>query len=152
MSEKIQNLLVRENLRLAPLDRRVLAWLIDTCLLTCLLMVVHFGLFAQNPHTMGYIALRAFALDCLWQMWILKVLYDSVLLWRYGASIGKIICRIRVVTIGLVDRPSFLESLIRAVLKSIGEALMYITYIFAFGDRFSRALHDRYVKTLVLVY
>lgn len=152
MNEKIQNLLVRENLRLAPLDKRVLAWLIDTCLLVCLLMGVHFGLFKQNLHAMDYTTLRAFALDCLWQMWMLKVLYDSILVWCYGASVGKIICKIHIVTIGLVDRPNFLESFIRAVLKSTGEALMCITYIFAFGDSFSQTLHDRYVKTLVLAY
>lgn len=152
MNEKIQNLLARENLRLVPLDRRVLAWLIDTCLLVCLLLGIHFGLFDKNLYRMDYISLRAFLLDCLWQMWIFKVVYDSILLYCYGASVGKIICKIRVVTIGLVDKPSFLESLIRAVIKTTGEALMCITYIFAFGDSFAQTLHDRYVKTLVLAY
>lgn len=152
MSEKIQNLLAREELHLAPFDRRAFAWLIDTCLLVFLFGAVHFGLFAQNLQVMDYMTLRAFVLDGLWQMWVLKVLYDSILLWRYGASVGKLICKIRVVTIGLVDKPSFLESILRAVLKSTGEALMCITYIFGFGDRFSQTLHDRYAKTLVLAY
>lgn len=150
--EKIQNLLIRENLHLASFCKRGIAWLIDTCLLCCVFIVVHIGILAQISRVMDYGILRGLLLDCLWQMWLLKVIYDTFFVWLYGSSVGKIICKIGVVSVGLVDKPNFIESFIRAMLKSIGEGLMGITYMFGLGHRFSQTLHDRYTKTLVIAY
>ena len=125
--EKILADLERENLRLADKGLRSLAWFIDVFLLS-------------------------FALKFSWQVWILKISYDTLFVWYYGSSIGKILCKMRVVSVDLFDKPSFLYALLRACGKYIGESLLFITYVFGFGDSLSRTLHDRLAKTLVIAY
>ena len=68
----------------------------------------------------------------------------------YGATLGKVVMKIRIISIDFVDKPSFLRSLSRALLKYIGSNILYLSYLPAFDDVFRRALHDKIPKTLVI--
>ncbi|TLD96823.1 RDD family protein [Helicobacter jaachi] len=153
--DKILDMLERENLHLADKGVRTLAWFIDVFLLSIIFTLIHLDTFKQLSDTQGnidYYKLRDFMGLYAWQVWILKVSYDSFFVWYYGSSIGKILCKIRVVSVDLLDKPSFFMSFVRACGKYIGENLLFITYLFGFADRFSRTLHDRLAKTLVITY
>ncbi|WP_343353166.1 RDD family protein [Helicobacter mastomyrinus] len=153
--EKILADLERENLRLADKGLRSLAWFIDVFLLSFIFTLIHLDALSQMSDIQGnmdYENLRAFALKFSWQVWILKISYDTLFVWYYGSSIGKILCKMRVVSVDLFDQPSFLYALLRACGKYIGESLLFITYVFGFGDSLSRTLHDRLAKTLVIAY
>ncbi|TLD80117.1 RDD family protein [Helicobacter sp. MIT 05-5293] len=152
LDEKIQDLIDRENLKIADLNVRALAWFVDIFLLSLIFACIHtsVGNLSDEQGLIDYEALRAFVVSYIWQMCCLKVIYDSFFIWFYGASLGKIFFKMRVVSVDLVDKPCLKDCVLRSLGKLIGEALFFVTYIFAFGDTFRRALHDRLAKTLVI--
>lgn len=153
-AHKIRELLERENLTLAPLYLRALAWLVDMLLLGVVFALLEGDSMAHLSDAHGnvnYAAMREFMLGAAYQVLALKIGYDTIFIWRNGASVGKMLCKIRVVSLGLVDNPSFFAALLRAGGKYLGESLLFITYIFGAGDEFYRTLHDRLARTLVIV-
>lgn len=153
--DKILDVLEREDVHLADRWLRCLAWCIDLLLISIIFALIHIDTISQikDLHgNMDYKFLREIVMSYLWQVQILKIGYDTFFVWRCGASIGKIVCRIRVVSVDLLDKPSFSFALLRACGKYIGESLLFITYVFGFGDAFVRTLHDRLARTLVLSY
>lgn len=153
--EKLADLLERENLQVADKSMRILAWFIDVFLLSFIFGLIHIDTLRAISDSNGnveYENLRAFIITYSYQMWILKISYDGLFVWYYGSSIGKIICKMRVISVDLLDKPSLVVSLVRALGKYIGENLLFITYLFGLGDVFVRTLHDRVAKTLVVRY
>lgn len=153
--DKILELLERENIQLADKALRSLAWFIDVFLLSLIFTLIHIDTLSQMSDAQGnvdYTTLRDFVIAYMWQVWILKISYDTIFVWFYGGSIGKILCKIRVVSVDLLDKPNFIFSLLRACGKYIGESSLFITYVFGFGDILFRTLHDRLAKTLVIAY
>ncbi|RDU59561.1 RDD family protein [Helicobacter marmotae] len=153
--EAILENLARENLQLASKALRSLAWFIDMFLLSLVFVFIHFDTLSQIQNTSAHIdygIFRGFLMQYAWQVWVLKIAYDTLFVWYYGSSIGKLICKMRVVSVDLFDKPHFLSALFRSIAKYIGESLLYITYIFGLGDRCGRSLHDRLAKTLVIAY
>lgn len=153
--EKLLEILERENLKIADRSLRILAWFIDVFLLSFIFALIHLDTLSQMSDSSGnvdYESVRAFVMAFTWQVWILKISYDTFFVWYYGSSIGKIICKIKVVSVDLFDKPSFISALLRACGKYVGESLLFITYVFGFADGFVRTLHDRIAKTLVIAY
>lgn len=153
--EKLLEILERENLKIADRSLRILAWFIDVFLLSFIFALIHMDTLSQMSDSSGnvdYESVRAFVMAFTWQVWILKISYDTFFVWYYGSSIGKIICKIKVVSVDLFDKPSLISALLRACGKYVGESLLFITYVFGFADRFVRTLHDRIAKTLVIAY
>lgn len=153
--EKLLEILERENLRIADRSLRILAWFIDVFLLSFIFALIHLDTLSQMSDSSGnvdYESVRAFVMAFTWQVWILKISYDTFFVWYYGSSIGKIICKIKVVSVDLFDKPSLISALLRACGKYVGESLLFITYVFGFADRLVRTLHDRIAKTLVIAY
>lgn len=154
-NERILDNLERENLTLADKGLRSVAWLIDVFLLSLVFTLVNLDILSQisdaNGGNVDYQTMREFMTAYVWQIWVLKVGYDTLFVWYCGSSIGKILCKMRVVSVDLFDKPTFMYALIRACGKYIGESLLFITYVFGFGDKCARTLHDRMAKTLVIV-
>ncbi len=78
---------------------------------------------------------------------LLQIIYNFFFLYRYGASLGQIILRIRVVDVRSFDKPSLHICMSRSICKFL---LVYISFVFAFFDRFARTLHDRMNRTIVI--
>jgi uncharacterized RDD family membrane protein YckC len=78
------------------------------------------------------------------------LLYETVMIGRYGATLGKMACKIRVVT--AEGTPvSYLRSLGRYFAKILSGMICLIGYIMAGFDEEKRALHDRICDTRVIV-
>ncbi|HVU38790.1 MAG TPA: RDD family protein [Opitutales bacterium] len=75
--------------------------------------------------------------------------YETFLIGRYGATVGKMLCRIQVVTAdgGKVSYP---RALGRFGGKLISNMTFYIGYIIAGFDKQKRALHDHICGTRVI--
>lgn len=148
---KLQNLLDRENLSIAPMQKRAFAWLLDSILISIVFMLIYSDDFAKiSANATNYDALILFIQLKTWQISLLKIIYDSVFIYLYGASLGKMAFKIRTISIDLVDNPTLFNSIIRAVSKFLGESIFFITYFFAFADKFNLALHDRIAKSIVI--
>ncbi len=77
------------------------------------------------------------------------VSYEVVLIGKYGATLGKMACKIQVVTAD-GGRVSYLRALGRYFSKMLSYMICLIGYIMAGFDEQKRALHDRICDTRVV--
>ena len=80
----------------------------------------------------------------------LKVLYHTFFVWYYGATVGKIITKIRVVDFNTLGRVGLVTSLFRAIGRVISEWFLYLGFLVAFFTDGRRSFHDFTGKTLVV--
>jgi len=141
----------RENLHIAPLHLRIFAWFLDGFAMFFVFMLFYMKDF-KNMNTLSYNELRNLMLNFVLQIWLCKIIYDVLCVWLFSASFGKMLCKMRVISIDLLDRPSFIRCIFRAISKYVGEVMFGITYIFGFNSLLVRTLHDKCAKTMVIVH
>lgn len=81
----------------------------------------------------------------------LQIIYYFIFTYYYGATLGQIILRIRVVDSRRFDKPTLHVSMKRAITKCFFGAILYVGFIVAFVDKFYRTLHDKMSNTIVIV-
>lgn len=144
----IEDILDREGLSLAANNKRTLAFVIDSILIS---FVVFLAFLQQITSVSGdTMAIRDMATSMVSYIALITIVYHTIFTSIYGASIGKIFCKIKIVKVNTLDKPNFIDSLIRSILRVVGEWLMYIPLLLIFADRYRRALHDIMIKTIVI--
>jgi uncharacterized RDD family membrane protein YckC len=78
------------------------------------------------------------------------ITYETVLIGKYGATLGKMACKIKVVT-AEGGRVSYLLAFGRYFAKILSAMILMIGYLMAAFDDEKRALHDRICNTRVIV-
>jgi len=78
------------------------------------------------------------------------VAYEVLLIGAYGATLGKMACKIRVV-VADGSKVSYLRSLGRYFAKMLSGIICAIGYLMAAFDEEKRALHDRICSTRVVI-
>lgn len=147
--EKLEEILFREEIRISSFQRRLFAFLIDDFLMTILFFFLFFNSFyalRNNPEAIVDLLKETF-----FYLVLLRSVYHSLFTALYGASIGKILLKIRIIRVDTLDNPDLLDAVVRTFFKEIGQMFFYVTYFFALGDKFVRTLHDRVVKTIVIM-
>jgi uncharacterized RDD family membrane protein YckC len=81
---------------------------------------------------------------------ILKVLYHTFFVWYYGATIGKIVAKIRVIDADTWGKVSLFSSFLRAVGRIFSEMFFYIGFLISFFNDGRKTFHDISGKTLVV--
>lgn len=147
MEEKIEEMLTRENLQVSPISKRIWAHVVDDLLISFIIIAILWERIeaAQEIDAMVMIVNQA-----VLEIFFLKTIYHGFFTWQYGATLGKMLMKIRIIDLEMLDKPAPLNALNRAVVRSINEFLFYFGFVFAFFDPFKRALHDRTAKTLVI--
>lgn len=147
MNEEIVRLLERGELHLASIQKRAVAFLIDELLLSALLMIILWEGFSSAETLEEMVALtNAYVLEYIG----MKILYQTVFVMLYGATIGKIVMKIRIVEIATLANPSFMSAFNRAVFRIISEMIFYLGFIWAMLDASRQAWHDKTARTLVV--
>jgi uncharacterized RDD family membrane protein YckC len=147
MDEKLDTLMQREHLTLASIRQRVAAFGIDEVLLSTLLMIILWDSIAKVQTVEGMIALtNSFLLEYM----SIKIVYQTFFTMQYGATIGKIVMKIRVIEINSLSNPGFLSAFNRSVFRVVSEALFYLGFVWAMIDPYRRSWHDKTAHTLVI--
>lgn len=147
MNEEIENLLHRENLKLSSINKRSLAFFIDEILLSLLLMVALWDSFVGAKTTEDIINItNQFVLEYM----AMKIFYQAFFVMKYGASLGKIVMKIRVIEIKTLQTPTVISALNRAIFRVISEMFFYLGFLWGMLDPSRQALHDKTAKTLVV--
>ena len=147
MNEEIQNILHREGITLADTKKRAIAFFIDEMLLSFLFIIAFWDSFASATNTEEIINLtNAFVLEYM----ALKIVYQTFFVLQYGASIGKIIMKIRVIEIKTIQNPNIIVAFNRAVFRVISEMLFYLGFLWGILDPSRQTWHDKTAKTLVI--
>lgn len=147
MNEELQNLLHRENITLAQTKKRAMAFFIDEMLLSVLLLVALWESFAQATTTEEIIILtNSFVLEFM----ALKIIYQAFFIMQYGATVGKIIMKIKVIEVKSLQQPNVIVALNRAIFRVLSELLFYLGFLWGMLDPSRQAWHDKTAKTLVV--
>ncbi|MCD6433849.1 MAG: RDD family protein [Sulfurimonas sp.] len=147
MNKEIENILHREGMVLADIKKRSMAFFIDELLLSFLLIIALWDSFmgAKTVEEMIMVT-NSFILEYMF----MKIVYQAFFTMQYGASIGKIVMKIRVIEIQTLQNPSVLSALNRAIFRVISESFFYLGFLWGMLDPAHQTWHDKTAKTLVI--
>ena len=147
MNEKIEETLNREGLVLADIKKRAVAFVIDEFLLSFILIFALWDSFSQAQNAEEIIALtNSFVLEYM----MMKIVYQAFFVMQYGATIGKLAMKIRVIEIRTVANPNVLVALNRAIFRIVSEMLFYLGFLWGMLNPSKQTWHDLTAKTLVV--
>jgi len=136
-----------ENITLASIQKRGLAYLIDEVLVSLLFIFIYLDYIPDNASTEETIAI----INSLFiYVMVLKIVYQTFFVWMYGATLGRIAMKIKVISMSDLERPSFLFALSRASFRVISESLFYLGFIWAMLNPKRETWHDKVSNTLVI--
>ena len=147
MNEEIEKLLNREHLQLASIPKRAVAFFIDEMLLSFLLIIAMSDSFSKAQTVEDIILLTN---NYIMQYILMKIVYQTFFVMQYGATLGKLAMKIRVIDIATLDNPSFAVSLNRAIFRIISEMIFYLGFLWGIFDPQRQTWHDKTAKTLVI--
>ncbi len=128
---------------------RAFAFVIDDLLITFIVMAIFWEsivALSDNPE-----ALMVFIKsDLVTPLIMIKVIYQTFFVWYYGATVGKIIAKIRVIDASEWNRVSIFGSFLRSVGRIFSEMFFYIGFLIGFFNEGRKTFHDIAGKTLVV--
>ena len=137
------------NLQLASMRSRALAYLIDDLLVTIIIMMIFWesiSAVSEDMDAMMYLLKTELVTPLI----ILKILYHTFFVWYFGATIGKIVVKIRVIDANSWGRVSMFSSFLRAVGRIFSEMFFYFGFLIGFFNEGRKTFHDITGKTLVV--
>ncbi len=147
MNEEIEKLLNREHLHLASIKKRAMAFFIDEMLLSFLLIIAMSDSFSNAKSVEAIIILTN---TYIMQYMMMKIVYQTFFVMQYGATLGKLAMKIKVIDIQTLDNPNFAVSLNRAIFRIISEMIFYLGFLWGMFDPQHQTWHDKTAKTLVI--
>lgn len=147
MNDEVEQRLSEAGRELATLPKRFFAFFIDELLLSLLFLVILWEQISSASESETIVALiNSYTLEYL----LIKIIYHTLFIYLYGATIGKIFMKIEVVDAFTMQRPAFSSALNRGVFRIISEMVFYLGFIWAFYDRNRQGWHDKTARTLVV--
>ncbi len=147
MNEEITEILHREGLVLADTKKRAVAFVIDELLLSFILIVALWDSFSQARTTEAIIALTN---SFVFEYMMMKIIYQAFFVMQYGATLGKLAMKIRVIEIRTVANPNVIVALNRAIFRIISEMLFYLGFLWGILNPNKQTWHDLTARTLVI--
>lgn len=148
MQERLEETLEREGLHAPSLWRRIGAYFIDDSLVSLLVVAIYWNRIVANAADAE--ALIEIINSAFLQIVAIRFFYQWIFTAHYGASLGKMFFKMRVLSTATLDNPTWGAAALRSALRAMGEILFYIPFLTALADRFSQTLHDKLAKTIVI--
>lgn len=147
MDEQLESLIQREQISLASIRQRAVAFGIDELLLSVIMIIILWDAMTQAKTLEAMIDVtNSFLLEYM----AIKIIYQTFFTMQYGASLGKIIMKIRVIELATLSNPRFFSAFNRSVFRVVSELLFYLGFVWAMLDPYHRSWHDRTGRTLVI--
>ena len=138
-----------ENLQLASMRSRALAYVIDDLLVTIIIIMIFWESISALSHDMDAMTYLLKA-ELVTPLIFLKVIYHTFFVWYYGATVGKIVVKIRVIDANEWGRVSMFSSFLRAVGRIFSEMFFYFGFLIGFFNEGRKTFHDITGRTLVV--
>ena len=147
MEEETVERLEREQLRIATIKKRAVATLIDELLLSFLLIIILWDSLNQVETLEEIIMLtNAFVLEFM----AMKIIYQTFFTMQYGATLGKIVMKIRIIELSTLGTPMILSAFNRAVFRVVSEMIFYLGFLWGMMDPLRQTWHDKTARTVVV--
>jgi len=139
--------LYREEIILAPIEKRISAHIIDDFILSILLFIIISDTISSSSNIEEVII---FINSLVVEFMVIKLLYHWIFTFLYGGSIGKILMKIRVIDVRDFSDISLISSFNRSFIRLFSEAIFYLGFLWAFFDTYKQGWHDKIAKTIVI--
>ena len=137
------------NLQLASMRSRAFAFVIDDLLVTTIIMIIFWeSIVALSSDIEAMMFLMK--TDLVMPLIALKVIYHTFFVWYYGATVGKIIAKIRVIDVNSWGKVSLFSSFLRSIGRIFSEMFFYAGFLIGFFNEGRKTFHDITGKTLVV--
>lgn len=133
--------------KIASFTKRGISFLIDEIVVTTLFLMAFWGEISSNVYNEEI--LTKWMAAHISYLIFLRVIYQTFFIWYYGASVGKLACKIVCLNLN-GEKPTFTESLIRASVRTLDYFIFYINFIVAFFNPMRQTLHDMLARTVVV--
>lgn len=147
MRENIIDRLERENIKLASFNKRLFAYCVDELIIAILFSIIYWNIVVIDTQDL-LVAMNQIK-NFLIQIICIKVLYHTLFIWYYGATLGKIWAKIICIDTTMLSKPNLAQAFVRAVMKLVGEALFYIGFIWFFENKERQTWQDKIARTVV---
>lgn len=137
----------RENISLATIKSRAFAYTVDEILITILFMIIFFG---KIPQDASYEQTLNLLNSLFSYVILLKIIYQAFFVWYYGATPGKMMAKIRVISTIDLENPKIIYAINRAIVRIISETFFYIGFLWALTNPKKETWHDKIARTLVV--
>jgi uncharacterized RDD family membrane protein YckC len=137
-----------DNVTLASLYKRAAAYMIDFAFIVILIFFVFFDMISAAGQDDD--SIKKVAEYIIPYFVAVNFLYQTFFVYLYGATLGKIAVKIRVVYLQNGAKPIFWSAFMRSVVRFMGEATYYIGFLWAVKDRKKQTWHDIAAQTLVV--
>ena len=132
---------------LASIKKRSLAFFIDEMLLSFLLIIALGDSFFEAKTVEEIIIVtNTFILEYM----AMKFFYQAFFVMKYGATLGKIVMKIRVIEVNSMQTPNVIVALNRSTIRIFSEMFFYLGFIWGLMDQSRQTWHDKTAKTLVI--
>ena len=135
-------------LELAPNNKRIKAFVIDDLLITFVMLALLWDPIAKTNG--DYMAIAMIMNKAFIQIITIKIIYQSFFIWYYGATLGKMNAKIKVIDFNNFGKVTFSQSVLRASGRILSESFFYLGFILAYYTKSKQTLHDKVAKTLVV--
>jgi uncharacterized RDD family membrane protein YckC len=135
-------------LQLAHTRKRALAFMIDDFAITFVVTLMLWDKIATLDG--DYNAILLLINGAFIQVVVLKFLYQTFFIWYYGATLGKMTAKIKVIDFDNFGKVGFVNSVLRSIGRLLSESLLYIGFFLAFYTRSKQTFHDKMGRTLVV--
>lgn len=146
--ENINNSNNQDNLNLASLFKRFLAFVIDDILISVIVFAIFWDSIANSASDMEAMinVVNGFVMPIL----ILKFAYQTFFIWYYGATVGKILLKIKVIDYNTFERVSLNSSMFRSFGRILSEMFFYLGFLISLLNDGKQTFHDKISRTLVV--
>ncbi len=137
------------DLQLASMRSRALAFVIDDLLVTVIIMIIfwdNISAVSENLDAMMYLMKAELVVPLIF----LKFIYQAFFIWYYGATVGKIVAKIRVIDTNSWQNVSLFSSMLRSAGRIFSEMFFYIGFLIGFFNDGKKTFHDITGRTLVV--
>lgn len=145
--EEIEKKLSSEKVKLSCVNKRGFAYFIDEVIITILFVIIFWD---QVSEIATNEQLAAYTKTLLPYVLVVKFIYQSVFVYMYGATLGKLAMKIRVVEIEYLGLPTLRQAIFRSIGRLISEMLFYIGFVVALFSPLRLTWQDRMASTLVV--
>ena len=138
-----------DDLQLASLRARAIAFVIDDLLVTAIILIIFWENIMAVSHDVN--AMMFFMkTDLVMPLIFLKFVYQALFIWYYGATVGKIVAKIKVIDSNTWGRVSLFSAILRSIGRIFSEMFFYVGFLIGFFNDGRKTFHDFTGKTLVV--
>ncbi|WP_169763712.1 RDD family protein [Campylobacter mucosalis] len=136
-----------ENIKLASIGKRSLAFLIDEIIIGSLFLAIYYDYFSQfGQYEEIVVAVSKLSLEYI----TIRTAYHTLFVWYYGATLGKMALKLACIEVSYLDKPNLGSSFLRAVVRNLSEWAFCLGFLWAFGNEARQTWHDKLAKTVVI--